>query len=646
MLTLTFSRIQTEDQDGSILAVSEQSGTAILNDQQNRITEKKELAVTFEVETADPQLVLAGANIYVNIALYMAPGFVHTEPSGPPQTGWNYMIPTDVMADEAEMFFYSNGALNPHSCKNHRAFFKYLTTTTFSIRFEFYNTFDENGYLNSATKDNGWRFLAELWNQLNYNEQSTSIYQMEKQIRVLTYIRHNDSEAYSEKQEHIIYQGEHGSYNTTADLTIGGEELTSLSAAINNEITGKLYAGSDIYDSMYVKLIRIQNDPHLDFLENAELVEYELAPTAWAWNGTDHCYDFTVTIPSADVTAGGNYRVVSMVYDAAAGASLAAISRELASNEIIPYCDANCFAPPEGEGLGLTFNSSLSDIENEYGDELTCVIEERIRTKVVVDYADNAWANHLACRGIVPRLRAEQDENDIRHYLKAVTCELYTEYFVSNLNGTVKNRLDFQTLTRLNINTYSSPSISFSFDTYAETLTVYYDFRNRNQTQDGALMSFLDGAQYFPIQDNQYWGGKTIYIKWTFNFFYHDQNPQFQDNLNVIQKIHVKDYSEDVTFDAEPAILCDTATKCYQAEIVFANPETYSLINIVEKIPSANNMVESENFVPDELAQEQSGIFTSQDATFAGGNAQFCIDCTQLDSGSTYKFSAIAKKIQ
>lgn len=668
-ITLTSSFIKTFDFEDTLINSKTQTGSAILTGALNCMSERKRLRLEFEVDTiVDPeeetQLELPGSSIWVNIALFIPIGYAYNEAAGPPNTGFNLMFPAASGGAEQEMYFYSNGSIEPDTCKNYRAWLELMTDTTFALEFEFYNTFDENGYLNSTAKNNEYRFLSEMWNEQNFNEISASVFQMSKEIRVLTYIRHADL-IYSEKQQTSAYQGQSTSYNTATSFRQeedqASDELTILNSVFNTPVFVTLAAAADLYTEFYAKLIRIQNNSALDFVENYELSENKIevgnltetaivGPFTVDWNGVDG-YELSFDVNAAYITDGAQYRLIVMAYGGGTTDTIAkfGVSSVMSGSGIVSYCARNCEEYIGSETASLLFTSGIKDIDNDWtGNELTCCIEERLRTYLNVDYSLDRWATNLYCRGIACGRISDLYNNDIRKYLKFVTLEIYSEYNDPILNGTVKNRLDYQVVTRTGPNTYVSPAISATFNTVAESLALYYDFRVRNEAGTDCLLTTLNGVPYFPKQKNQFWGGEDLFIKWRLTFEYHDCNPIWQDNIDIIQKLHVRSYDPTVEFVGTSETLCLGTNKCFYAHIpLLSDPEEYKLINSIEKTPAQGGLEESENFTPDILPKETSAKFLSQETLYdaATAKALFCLDSAELEEGETYTITAMAKKI-
>lgn len=672
-ITLTYSRLRSLTQDGTVLNEIEQTGSEVLTGGVNTMTERKKLYCEFEVdEVAEPevdeQMVLEGSKLYVSLALFMPALMAYDFPQSVPNTGFSITIPGMYEYFEAvEMPFYSLGINTTNSAKNLRCWFYWIAENKFAVELEYYNTFDENGYFTSSTKSNLWRFFSEYWDQQNTNEVAESAYSTEKEIRLITHLQRaepttNDLE-YSETQEHVLYRGTLSKFDSVGEFfDVDEEVITSLSTRNETPMVVRMYTDENNFDRFYGKLVKLQDNPNLNFIDNYELQESRIAdgedpaegfligPMVVSRDDAEGFYQMEFSINPDSIDDGYNYRLMIIGYYFGAGEdSSGALNRIIVSNpipatKIVPYCDTNCAATYDFP-TNLIFTPTLSDCQTEYsGNFLTCVIEERMRSKLIVDYSDNRWKNNVDCRKAGSLGEDTVNTNDIRKYLQSIEFEIYQEFYSAYFGGTIKHVHDRQTVSRTGANQYSTSSsnLVFSVDTVNELLYMAYDWRNRNETGVPNLITYFNGLQALAI-DNQYWGGKTFFIKWRLNFLYHDWQKVFSESLDVIQKMVVKDYSNDITVDNdfELDFVCPDETLCFDASIGFPNPEDYKLINIFELSPG--QLYEEENWIPAILGQLSSIYFNTQDADYTGGDAHFCIDPSTLNINQNYKFSTLAK---
>lgn len=669
MIELQSSKLESLSFDDAVLNEVSQTGAGVLSGGVNSMSERKRLTATFE-HTPDEYgatgMTLPGANLFVNFSLFLQNGSVWTEPAGPPNSGFNVILPT--LPSSTVMTWYSNANSFPESCRNWSCSVILNSSTNFTLIFTYYNSFDEYSYLSNSTKNNEWRWLSEKVSQLNFNQYADSFYHSSKDIRVMTYL--SKTGLTSEKYEVLLYTGQGNTYDTAMTLEDSDNNpLLALSTIHDTEVVA-FFGGSmtNVVEYFYAKIIKLANDPNLDFQDNYDYDENWIDASNTGDNtfigpftvtfDTDH-YELTFKIDHSLLVQGSKYRIIVLAYDEGTGSpsytgavNYLAISAVLPTTNVVAYCDTDCSPGPQ---VTLDFAGSISDINQTFsGNELTVAIEERLRSQLIIDYSSDKWKDNLECRFPPGSLDEFSATNDIRKYLSAVTWEIYTEYEDANLGGTIRNVLGSSIMQRSSISValgaYVTNGIVFDFDTVAEQLTMYMDFRCRDEVNTPCDSTTLDGSPFFPVQDNQYWGGKDIFIDWTVFFYYNDFPTPFIDKLVFTQKLHVENYSESVmiTQQADKVFVCPGETVCYDASILYASPEEYFLINTLEPVDSSGNgnglITEGEEFVPAVLAQQTTPVFFDQDEKYVGGDAQFCFNPATLIPGQEYKLTAMAKK--
>ncbi len=299
-----------------------------------------------------------------------------------------------------------------------------------------------------------------------------------------------------------------------------------------------------------------------------------------------------------------------------------------------------------GEGFDVT--GFISDYETEFeGNDLECAIEERMRTRIHLDFAANKWKNDILARfGIVT-------SNDIRRYLTKVDVLIYEEYTDLTLGGVVRNVFDQATALRISPLVYNPPvglELDFSIANQAD---FKYSFRNRFEDFISNVQSYINGSPVLPLT-NQDWGGKTLKIQMTLSFFYDDIPSPFTDNVVMTQQIRVKDYGEMAVKHITGEELDDTENVCLDDEVCYVGlldddlSNRKLIVNIIPNDTVITNTQEAEVWVGDQLPQlttpkiiEEEEDYTDQ---FGGKAAKFCIDTTQLILGASYKISALAKR--
>lgn len=667
MITLTSSKIDTLAEDDTIIDSVTQSGSAAITTGSNAIGQRKKIFARFTVETADDadfQIAIAGGSLYISLGAYLPHGIASILDKKAPDAGFSYSVPIDIVGSETPtaipMSFYCNGNPYPESVRNLKAYFYYYASDDFAVEIEYYNCFDENGYLNSTSKGTEYRFISEQWNESNTKIIESSAYSLAKDLRILTYIENPLVEGfeshYSEIQEHVLVTQQLSKHDSVVQLMDSlGEAVTLLNVVSEQELTARFYSANTDLTDFYIKLIRIREDPAYSFFDNYDIIENKIesynstenvfkGPFSVDYNSYEGYYDLIFTIDPTYLEEGQKYRmVVSGYYNSGSVENSQGISEQLSASSVVPYCFTDCLSTEEFP-TELVFTGSIIDIHDEYlGNSLTAAIEERLRTQLIVDFSNDRWKNNIDCRRYNSVGGDTATSNDIRKYFTGARVEIFESYVDSVLGGTVTNTFVQEIMYKSGQNSYTSQNINFAFDMTTEKLTMYYDFRNRNDAFAPCLYSSLNGNPYLPVIGNQYWGGKQLTIRWYLNFNYYDFPTPFIDTLYYSQTLNVRDYSDDVTIENwDRNVFCDADDFCLQASIVFANPENYKLVSTRQQISGV--ITENEGFGPDNLGQEIDTAISSSDNDYTGTNAKFCINGPQLLTGNTYKFSAMAKK--
>lgn len=640
---------ETLTQGGAVIYDESESGGSPIISNRGMISERKRLTVTFnnDVEPDGVTLqTLAHALLYVNFALFLPLGFIYSSPTGPPNTGFNLKLPATLVGSERiEMFFYSNGNTTLNTSKNLRCFFIGAAshtdvTTQFGIEFEYYNTYDENTYFNNASKNNQWRFLSESVDKQSFEVVPDSVYNSEKELRANVYLQSNIITS----TEFTLLQQQNLSFNSTGKFSFGTSTFTEFNKGSDTPVT-ILIPDSFALSDFYVKLIKDKNDTSLDFISNYDLQENKIDPGSSdnVFKGPfvkdvvsidgESYYELQFNIDYTLIDPNTNYRLLVVAYDFYSTDTIGLLSSTITPTLVNPY-----------NGSGFNIGGSLSDLQREFfGDELTCVIEERIKTKLYIDYSFNSYAADILNRlgEIIP--------NDIRYYLQAVKLEIYQEYYDSNVAGTVHLTLEESILNKVAYNTYQGNGIIATFN--VDNAEIEYTFRNRDDAGSQPLSQTVNNVAYFNIYNplgNQYWGGKDLFIKWRLIFNY----PTFQDNVDYIQKIHIKDYDEAIVIErigSTKYYVCDADDNlCYTAQVTSGVPDyntsEWLLINTIESLVLP--LQESEEWPTIEIPGQISPYLYDQSYTYnqSGIKAEFCIHNEMLTVNQSFKFSAMAKK--
>jgi len=313
-------------------------------------------------------------------------------------------------------------------------------------------------------------------------------------------------------------------------------------------------------------------------------------------------------------------------------------------------------ALPQYDGNGLDFTGSLSDCDDNYsGNNLECVVEERMRANLRVDFAADKWKNDIFARlGIVV-------PNDIRRYLTQVFIDVHEETTVGLT--TTKHTFAMPILNKTGPTTYTTaPGVALDFSV-ADQATFRYEFRNRYEAHLSNLYTYVNGVLLTSPTSTMNWAGRTIRLEWNLVFFYDDYTTPFSDTIKYTQIVRPKDYEIDSFYIQEkdsdfsgkgdaiewPDFECTEDGMCYQARIT-NDSSGYKLITIIESNPgnATVTLEEREEWVPDVLPQLTTNKYYNQESDFGQTTAdvaKFCVDASKISLNLPYKISAIAKQV-
>ena len=350
------------------------------------------------------------------------------------------------------------------------------------------------------------------------------------------------------------------------------------------------------------------------------------------------------SLKGSNLVSNGKYRLIAVVYYKSGGDFYV---NSFISDELV--VDANpCF-----DGAGFNLIGSLSDYDREFtGGDLECVIEERIKSKISFDYTANQWADDILDRlGITT-------SNDFRRYLTKVKFDIYDENNVVGL-GVVRNYYISETSNKYGINSYTSVNgMNLDFTNIDEPI-FSFDWRNRFENNIDCLLTTIDNVPVTPVQAKQYFGGKTLKVRWQLFFYYDNYSAPFEDIVEMFQQVRVLDYGNmKVLHDNVDGVRSswdETSNCCQGDEFCMGGVLDNSLdaiarrliVNICPNLASVNTLEEAESWVGDELPQMTTTSITNEDidytTIYTKKAARFCIDTSKL-SVNSYKISAMAKK--
>lgn len=626
----------------------------------NRIAEKKKLTLEFSSDTD-----LSGINFFINPGMFLPVGYVNTI-TGAGSFFWSYPLPNPIANGLYTCVYQGTGFSEG---KNTLVQINVTSNTTFEIHIYFYQIYDIQSYLNPPLALESEALLRDkITSGSQLNVSGSSVYS-DINVDGRAYIYCQDSADASNKGWIEVTYNSYKAGFYAQNTHQAAPYFTTPVWALTGTVNGKINIGSTTNVSFQItspstvtKVLMwlIRTDQHfpfgVDFLNYYEADFQDIilgGPSGGKISGPytsptllgGGVYEVTFKVIPGQIVAGAKYRFIAVVYEKV-GITYEVnsfISDEYLVNTAAPY-----------NGVGLSFIGKLHDYNREFlGNQLTCVIEERMRSKLQINYLANAWKNSILSRlGLVV-------SNDIRRYLVQVTFQIYEQYLDINL-GQIRNIFDERIAYKINATTYTTdandsatPFLLFGVD----NATFAAEWRNRYEQID-CLRTEINGIVNSTKLANQYWGGTAKLIDWQLKFVYDDYVEPFSDTIIFTQAIGVKDYEGDVggilKIEAQdPAkedkpFWCPGEEFCLQADLTIGTPSDYNLITNIEVAPgSINTIEESEQWVGAQLPQLGTTKTINQETSFSqstANKAKWCHQTGLLIINNTYKVSAIAKK--
>lgn len=623
------------------------------------IGEKKRAIMSF---TTDYNM--ANVNLWIKFALFNQ-GIFSVSPSIA-KSPMDYAItfPPTITAGTYPIAFICPSGLNSNVQQNAEANLIIVDSTHFRIEFDFYQIYDELSYQNTSIHDNHSKLLkdcsvapSELVISSNKNCYNSNL------SKLCTTFRFEKGTDFSDISMSSVWNSSFYNknpinnspyFNTpvwTLERTI---PVTNLSTITNTNVKFNIN-GATAVTKILGWIIRTDNFDNTVFMfdnyeadfkdiisTNPDLNDKIIAPIVDISLLSGSTYEVQYTIDASKLVGGAKYRLIAIVYDNVGLKSNSFISDEYIVDHV------PCF-----DGAGFNLIGSLSDYDREFtGSDLECVIEERIKSKIYFDYNANQWADDILDRlGITT-------SNDFRRYLTKVKFDIYDENNVVGL-GVVRNYYISETSNKYGINSYTSVNgMNLDFTNIDEPI-FSFDWRNRFENNIDCLLTTIDNVPVTPVQAKQYWGGKTLKVRWQLFFYYDDYATPFEDIIEMFQQIRVLDYGNmKVLHDNVDGIRSNwnaTANCCQGDEFcmggVLDDPmdaiDRRLIVNICPNLASVNTLEEAEAWVGDKLPQLTSSSIVNEDidytTIYTKKAARFCIDTSNL-SVNSYKISAMAKK--
>ena len=623
----------------------------------NRIGEYKKITMTFESAVS-----IASKKIFFNPGLFLNPSALSPFlPGNIPTEGYSYQVDGGATPGTYTMFLnvavpYIQGVIQNYICE-----VTITSSTVFTITLKYFQLYDLKSYINSSLENNASKLLKDFSaDPNNLVVSGSNIYNTSGLCPVSYIIVYDTTDPTTYGSVYVDFAGYQAGFYSANELNAApffntpvftiydtlSAIKTELSIAYDSKISFKINTGGSNVDNVFFMLIRTDtNDNTTDFFSNYEASFAKIitsgsgtidnkikAPSQIATLVSGATYESYFRVDKTLLNVGEKYRVIAICY-----------LEEYGSYNVNSFIsDEITVGVPAFDGNGYSFEGRLSDYINEYlGNELTCTIEERMKSSIIFDYSYTAFKND-----IFNRLGIVLTDNDCRRYLTQIKCEIYEE------SGSTIQYLKRDIATKIDPVTYSTPS-DITLDFTGDILTIDYFWRNRYEDGQVNIETVVSGVTLGTPTSNQYWGGRNLKIKTSLSFFYDDYVAPFTDIIEYIQLITVKDYEYTDLFiqtEAEteiPAFYCTPDNPCLEAVLGLASPSSYKLITTVEPSPGSIGSIEENEEFAGILTQLTTGKIASQETNYSDTEAtkgKFCLETSTFLLSLPYKISALAKK--
>lgn len=631
---------------------------AAITNSVNRIGELKRVKLSFTSSA-----VITAYKFYINPGL-----FVNKSAPAPTQPGTRYYYIQPTGTGTFYPSYNALGATFPNIDKLYNIYMIVSSTTAFDIYIEYYQAYDYEGFLEPNIGDNHSHLLKDKKSSTaELTVTGTSIYSSTTiDLRNLLYVENtsvpSDNASYDYNFGYGYKAGFYEKGDTNASpyftaptmvLTRPSGTVTSLSTVVDTNVSFVITTPSLAVSYFVATIIRTDTtDNTVDFATNYELeqvcVDSSSTPTSKlkSFTGSTNLggsYACAFVVDKTGLTLGAKYRLIVHAYHnnyPTAYKCDVYISDEFIADADVPYT-----------GNGFDVTTRLRDLYHGYaGNQLTCSIEERIRSQVTLDYLDDYGVN-MYFRDIFNRLG--KTITDVTRYLPSITFTIYDTASTPGQRHVVDQRTMYKAAPGLYIGRNG-----FTITLNTGSIVLEADWRNRYESGQLNDMTYdtTTGAAIGKLS-NQYWGGRSFFIEWSLNYYYDDYVTPFSDEIVIQQQMTVRDYSSCVNIyaqnppDEDKEFWCPEDTMCLRSEF---NPACsggapmalYHLVTTLEPNPgSILTIKENEVFTPLILPQQTNPLILSQEDAYSStlaSNAKFCIDVANLLL-TDYKVTAFAK---
>lgn len=622
----------------------------------NRIGEYKKMEIYYTASS------LANVSLYFDPALFFNISAINPISPNQPTSYWGYQVDAAVTVGISAMTLVCPIPYIANLIKNWEVSIEIVNATDFVISIKYFHIYDTLNYLTPNVEVNHAKLLKDrLANPTELSVSGDSVYTNAK-VRPQFYIYGKDATDFTifGSINHIVDNYQAGFYRKNAHqappyfiqesfiLEDTAGVRTSFSSIEDTKVRFRTSTPGSC-TSVYCWLIRTDtNDNTTDFLSNYEA---SFADIVTAGPGTIHNkivgpatspalvlgqYEVSFYVNKALLVSGGKYRVIAIPYD----------DTNPALTEVNSFISSEYSVALPSYNGGLNITGSIKDYIKEYtGNDLICVVEERLQSKLNIDFT-NFSADILARLGLVVA-------NDIRRYLTKVTCEIYTDP-----SATLRHYMARSFAVKMDPITYSVPFPVMALNFTVDNLEILFNYRNRYEPGTPNIQSvYMPGE--IPLSSptsNQFWGGKVLKVKFSMELFYDDYSTPFTDKLVFIQTIRPKTYDpisveilkEDGEEIGNAEYFCSDVESCFKAKLNQPNAEEYKLITTTELAPGSIASIEENEVFVGILGQSTTSKIASQEESFSQteiDHAKFCYNNSQFSLDLPYKISAIAKKI-
>lgn len=621
----------------------------------NRIGEFKRIELYYTASS------LANLALYFDPALFFNAGTINPLIGTQPTYFWGYQIDAAATVGTYSMILNIPVPYVAALYKNYTVTLEIVNATDFIITIDYYHLYDLNSYLQNVEVNHSKLLKDRSANAVELSVSGDSVYTNGK-CRPQFYLYAKDITDLTQYNlvNYIVDGYQAGFYAKNAQqaspyfdqpewiLSDSVGTVSSLSLAEDIKVRFRV-ASPGVSDSMHVWMIRTDTTNNtIDFRANYEAsfakivtlggfatINNKIKAPSVAPALVTGKYEVSFYVDKTKLTAGAKYRFIGIPYDD--------------TNPVMT--EVNSFISEE-YSVGLPSYSgaydivgTIKDFAKEFtGNDLVCVIEERLQSILNVDYSAGVFsADILARLGLVV-------PNDITRYLTKIKCEIYQDidaYTRHYFKRSVAVKSGF-------LGGYAIPS-DLQMTNSAGVLNLKWNYRNRYESWIPNIETTYLGVPIPVPTANQNWGGRELKVRFSLELYYDDYSTPFTDNLIFIQTIRPKGYTSDVEIFKEDGetignaeYFCADEESCFKAKLNVASPEEYKLITTVEKAPGASGTIAENEVWTGVLTQLTSDKFASQEESFSETEAdysKFCLDNEKFVLNLDYKISAIAKRV-